>query len=92
MRGAAYWAAHPAARREHRTGYVRACAELGLGAAAAGSAFDHALDGGPVALLAVLASLTATAAAPGTPERREGAARAAYHLSRAALQAADGAA
>ena len=88
---AAYWAARPAARREYRTGYVRACSDVGIGAAAAGSAFDHALDSGPVALLAALASLTATATAPGTPERREGAARAAYHLSSAALLAADGA-
>jgi hypothetical protein len=89
---AAYWAAHPAARRAHRTCYVRACSDLGLGAAAAGSAFDHALDGGPAALLAALASLASVAAAPGTPERREGAARAAYHLAIAALLAADGAA
>jgi len=89
---AAYWVTHPAARREYRTCYVRACSDLGIGAAAAGSAFDHALDRGPVALLAALAGLTATAAAPGSPERRQGAARAAYHLSSAALLAADGAA
>lgn len=81
----------PATRREHRDGYVRACRQLGIGDSAAGSGFDHALDGGPVALLAALASLTSVAAAPGTPERREGAARAAHHLARAALLAADGA-
>lgn len=89
---AAYWAERPAARREYREAYIRACRELGIGDSAAGEVFDHALDGGPVALLAALSTLTSTAAAPGSPDRREGAARAAYHLSRAALQAADGAA
>jgi hypothetical protein len=89
---AAYWAERPAARREYRDGYVRACRLIGIGDGAAGSAFDQALDGGPVALLAALASLTGVAAAPGSPDRREGAARAAHHLARAALQAADGAA
>ena len=88
---AAYWAARPAARREYRTCYVRACSDLGIGAAASGTAFDHALDRGPVALLAALASLTAVAAAAGSPERQQGAARAAHHLARAALLAADGA-
>ena len=81
----------PAARREHRDGYVRACRLIGIGDNAAGSGFDHALDGGPVALLAALCTLIDTSAAPGSPERRVGAARAAHHLARAALLAADGA-
>ena len=81
----------PASRREHRDGYIRACRLIGIGDGAAGSAFDHALDGGPVALLAALCTFIDTAAAPGSPERREGAARAAHHLARAALLAADGA-